>query len=231
LDPEILLVDEVLAVGDAAFQRKCLNKMEDVSHGGRTVIFVSHNMASIESLCRTGLLIVDGVVAARGAARDVVRTYLDWAGSPNRVDLANRTDRRGDGRLRFVDVETELRAGAPGSIRLAYRADGDLTNVEVSVGLFTPRGEGAAYLSNSLTGDEFAVLPRQGALTCDIPRSGILPGKYSMNIYCTSNGMLLDWIVGAMDVEVAEGDFFGTGKVPPPSYGSVAIDHRWSIEA
>ena len=76
LEPEILIVDEVLAVGDMAFQQKCLGKMEEVSRGGRTVLFVSHNIVSIQRLCNFAILLKDGQVQASGATDDVVAEYL-----------------------------------------------------------------------------------------------------------------------------------------------------------
>lgn len=75
LDPDILIVDEVLAVGDAAFQKKCLGKMKDVAGQGRTVLFVSHSMATIQSLCTRGVLMKDGKVVSQGSVQDVVEAY------------------------------------------------------------------------------------------------------------------------------------------------------------
>src|SRR5437660_2645129 len=77
LEPEILMIDEVLAVGDIAFQKKCLGKMNEVSRGGRTVLFVSHNMAAVENLCRTGVVLNRGEVAFQGSAKEAVHYYLN----------------------------------------------------------------------------------------------------------------------------------------------------------
>jgi lipopolysaccharide transport system ATP-binding protein len=105
LDPEVLIVDEVLAVGDLAFQRKCLGKMGEVSRQGRTVLFVSHNMAAVEHLCRSGLVLQHGEVAFRGTARDAVDHYVrsaavnphdpgshvvDLAAAPHRLSVERR---------------------------------------------------------------------------------------------------------------------------------------------
>src|SRR5438067_4893754 len=76
LEPEILLVDEVLAVGDAAFQKKCLGKMEEVSRGGRTILFVSHQMAAVQNLCQRGILLKDGQIAKSGPIAEVITSYL-----------------------------------------------------------------------------------------------------------------------------------------------------------
>ena len=82
LDTEILLMDEVLAVGDAEFQKKCLGKMDDVAQAGRTIVFVSHNMAAVQRLCGRGVLLQRGMVAAAGPIGEVVKQYLDGDASP-----------------------------------------------------------------------------------------------------------------------------------------------------
>ncbi|HSE41290.1 MAG TPA: ABC transporter ATP-binding protein, partial [Acidobacteriota bacterium] len=99
LEPEILLVDEVLAVGDVAFQKKCLGKIKRVSQEGRTVVFVSHNMAAVESLCNRGIVISSGEIALDGTQMEAISKYLSDA-MPTEVSLIDRTDREGSGELR-----------------------------------------------------------------------------------------------------------------------------------
>src|SRR5690242_21113009 len=102
LDPEILIVDEVLAVGDAEFQRKCLGKMERVAKEGRTVLFVSHNLAAVQSLCTSAYLLSKGSIIASGDVSTVIARYLQSARDNQVYDLAERADRQGTGKLRFV---------------------------------------------------------------------------------------------------------------------------------
>lgn len=111
LEPEILLVDEVLAVGDVMFQRKCIGKMSDVAHGGRTVLFVSHNMGSIARLCTNAVLIEGGRIVTRGSTEDVIGRYLSVQTSSGATDLESVEKRRGDGRARFVSAVTRNGAG------------------------------------------------------------------------------------------------------------------------
>jgi lipopolysaccharide transport system ATP-binding protein len=231
LETEILIVDEVLAVGDAAFQRKCLAKMGNVSQAGRTVLFVSHNMPAVESLCTSAVLLDRGTIVSVGSPGEVVGQYLQAASELGSGPVRERHDRQGDGRLRITEIESSMRTGSPSELRLRFVAESGLRNVVLSVGLFTSRGEGALYLSSDLTGLEIDALPRAGTIVCAVDRSGLLPGRYSMNIYCTVNGLLADWVVDAATIEVAEGDYYGTGRLPPPGYGSVAVEQRWSIEA
>src|SRR5512141_1443943 len=105
LEPEILLVDEVLAVGDMAFQRKCLGKMDDVAQAGRTVVFVSHNMGLLQTLCQRGIYLQQGVVDTDGAITDAVDAYLQTLEQARTVDLSRRTDRKGQGNVQLVGAE------------------------------------------------------------------------------------------------------------------------------
>lgn len=228
LEPEILIIDEVLAVGDLAFQKKCIGRMGEVSRLGRTVLFVSHNMAAVESLCSTAYLLDGGQLVSTGPVADVVREYVDMVSASRTIVLADRGDRRGDGRLRFTQFDAALVCGKPGRITLSYRATSGLRNVHVSIGLATPRGEGAMYVSNDLMGHDFGSLPESGELVCDFDKVALLPGTYSASIYCTTGGVLCDWIVDAATIEVEQGDYFGTGKLPPNGYGSAILSHRWS---
>lgn len=105
LDPEILVVDEVLAVGDAEFQKKAIGKMQDVSRGeGRTVLFVSHNMTSVRQLCKKGILLENGEVSFIGTSEQTIEKYLAVNTGTFEKALVNRTDREGNGRIRISNV-------------------------------------------------------------------------------------------------------------------------------
>src|SRR5262249_2412252 len=129
LDPEIMIVDEVLAVGDAAFQKKCLGKMGSVTGKGRTILFVSHNMAVIRSLCSRAILIHDGALAADGPAGETISTYLAMLEKSATTSLAERAmEARGRARLIGVEVSTGspelahvLMTGQP--VRLGFRIE------------------------------------------------------------------------------------------------------------
>jgi lipopolysaccharide transport system ATP-binding protein len=231
LEPEILFIDEVLAVGDAEFQKKCLGKMEDVTHQGRTVLFVSHNMASIEGLCSTGILLEAGRVVTQGPVEDVVSRYLESVQNSVGEMLVDRHNRQGDGRLRFVRIDSSMRLGSASEVRLSYEANPGLRNVEVAIGLSTLRGEGVVFLGNRMTGDEFAEVPPSGVIVCRLDKATLLPGLYSMTVFCSVNGMIADWVQDAARIEVAEGDYFGTGRTPPTGYGHLLADQRWTVEA
>ncbi len=241
LEPEILLVDEVLAVGDAAFQKKCLGKMGSVAQEGRTVLFVSHNMGAVQNLCQVACLLGQGSVIANGDVTEVVGRYLETASEPQGAGegsaLLDEKDRQGNGRLRFVQFCVEgpshannaVICGEPVSFVIKYRGAAPLRNVHISMALSSLLGEGVLYLSNDLTGKWFDCLPPSGAFISRFRKFPVLPGTYIVNLYCTVNGDLADWVIGAARVDVAEGDYYGTGKLPPKGYGHVVVDHEWDV--
>ncbi len=231
LEPDILVVDEVLAVGDAAFQKKCLAKMEDVAHGGRTVLFVSHNMAAVETLCNSGIVLDSGVAGPVTDAKEAVTRYLASASQAPTLSILDRSDRKGDGRLRILRVDAQMRTGEPSSLRFEYVADQPLPHVSILVGIYTMRGEGTLWLSTDVTGSNFEEIPARGILVCSFDRGCLMPGRYTVNVHCSVGGTVADYIADAAVVDVQEGDFFATGKLPPPGHGSVLVQHKWSVES
>lgn len=235
MEPDILLVDEVLAVGDVAFQQKCLGQMDKVAAGGRTVVFVSHNMAAIKNLCQRAVLLDNGRVAHVGPVGQVVEEYLRRGHREVSASLDERNDREGNGRLRGTrlaarsETGSGLVFGAPGEVAVAYRSTQEPRNVQVHLGFFSGLGDGVMITSNELTGQQWPSLPAAGELVCRWQKVPLLPGAYSVNVYITVNGELADWVIGAGRVTVAAGDFFGSGRLPPSGYGSLAVEHSWDI--
>jgi lipopolysaccharide transport system ATP-binding protein len=224
-------VDEVLAVGDAEFQRKCLAKMGDVSRQGRTVVFVSHNMAAVESLCTSGILIDRGRIVVSGSVRVATDAYEERVRTLVGMDLRNRTDRQGDGRVRIVEVAADARTGEESMIQVRYEASEPLPNVEIGLAVHSDRGEPVTLLANSISGDQFPLLPPTGVMECRLPNGNLAPGVYVTNVFCTVNGLIADWVIDAARFEVHEGDFYGTGKLAPQGYGHVLAPHRWTTRA
>ncbi|MCX7013776.1 MAG: Wzt carbohydrate-binding domain-containing protein, partial [Candidatus Sumerlaeota bacterium] len=240
LEPEILIVDEVLAVGDAQFQKKCLGEMGDVAREGRTVLFVSHNMAALASLCQRCLLLSGGRLASAGPTDTVTQTYINSFTNIPALSLRLRTDRQGDGRLRFTDFRVLTRdgqtaghvaAGAPVSIIIDYESTSPdpLANVSVSVPFYDHSARHLFMCWNRLTGDEFARVPPKGRFRIDIPSLPLTPGRYFTNVYSEVNGILADWVKQAAVIEVTGGDFFGTGFLPPATHGGLLVRHSWTV--
>jgi lipopolysaccharide transport system ATP-binding protein len=235
IEPEVLVVDEVLAVGDAEFQKKCLGKLEEVASHGRTVLFVSHNMAAIQKLASRAVVLQQGRIVLLGSVAEAISKYAHLSQGPVVTSLSDRIDRKGDGRLRFTHFETLTQHGIPGpptcgeagALSFGYQASSILSNVSVSIGVFTALGEGALYLGSELVGCPLDLRESTGSIVCRFDKLPLLPGTYTLNVYCTVNGLLADWIVEAARFDVIGGDYFGTGRLPPQGYGTVAVSHTW----
>jgi len=238
LDPEILLVDEVLAVGDAAFQKKCLGKMGDVASEGRTVLFVSHNMAAIQSLCNWGLLLNDGWATESGSIDEVVKAYLtDFESLHGDNSLREIKDRYGDGRIRFVGFTIRDKSGNKIEVptcgqevifELAYEARTSIqSRVVMSMGFYNLFGQPLFLCRSDIQGTEYTDLPARGIVSCYIPKLPLPPGTFRMNLHCEVNGVVADWIKDLLTFTVAAGDFYGSGRLPPTSRGDLLIEHYW----
>lgn len=243
LEPEILIIDEVLAVGDADFQKKCLGKMGEVSRGGRTVLFVSHNMAAIEALCSSGILLVEGRLVTRDDAKATVQKYLHRLTDRSTSPLEARTDRKGSGALRFVAVELVgddgvrvpvFQCGTTATILLRFcnMSGRDLRNVCISIGVDNESEQRVLLLDTTLTGGNFEAIPTGAAtVRLSIPRLSLLPGRYHFTIFATANGIITDWIKNAASFAVEGGDYFGTGQLPPQGQGVFVTPHEFHLES
>jgi lipopolysaccharide transport system ATP-binding protein len=241
LEPEILLVDEVLAVGDAAFQKKCLGKMEEVSRGGRTILFVSHQMAAVQNLCQTGILLRDGRIAKSGPVAEVISYYLTTVGEQTDAAFATRKDRQGDGTLQFdslvlADAQgnriNSLTCGASASFILLVRnnAQRELKNLRVGFGIDTDVGDRIAVLATYLAKEDFPIVPLEtSSIRIDVPRLPLAAGRYRYTLYASVNGEITDWIKHAGTFDVEPGDFFGSGHLPPHGQGELLIDHNFQL--
>jgi homopolymeric O-antigen transport system ATP-binding protein len=241
LEPEILLVDEVLAVGDAAFQKKCLGKMGNVVKEGRTVLFVSHNMAAVSSLCTRGLLIDQGRLVWSGSPQSTIERYLASSPADSSQPLSERKDRRGEGKVRLTritvmndrhqEVDT-VTAGQDVTFAIDYDipAMETLRHVVVQIKFASVLGQPLfACLSGASGGNSMELRPG-GRLLCKIPRLPLTPGFYPFTVWCMAGGNLQDHVAEAGQLSVADGDYFGTGKLPPKNTGDFLVAHDWVVE-
>jgi lipopolysaccharide transport system ATP-binding protein len=243
LEPEILLVDEVLAVGDAAFQKKCLGKMGDVAKQGRTVLFVSHNMTAIQSLCDSCLLIKNGGLEARGVPGEIVTDYL--AGQLAR-DLGHCSLNVHPGRrsgsvptMTAVNLHSEaseaegaIRMGARVSLRVAYSASRPIRPV-LGVTVKTSDGAPVFHVSDRYCGQLADCEPRAcGTVTCTIESLPLLPGTYLADLWFGDAADFtrdLDVILDAVSFEVLPVDLYGTGRLQSSSLGPVFSKATWTL--
>jgi lipopolysaccharide transport system ATP-binding protein len=243
LEPEILIVDEVLAVGDAEFQQKCLGKMGEVARSGRTVLFVSHQLATVEHLCQTGLLLDKGSVRFHGPVRDAIAAYAATVKSHVTETFAERTDRRGSGLLRFVEARVLDRHGkaAPAlacgdtfifELRMLNTTTTPLRNVHVSVGVESAVGQRVATWSTTYAGGDFGSAPAgEFRVRIHLPRTALMPGAYRYYLFTAVNGDVADWLLPAGSFDVDAGDFYGTGQLPGARDGVFLTDHTIELLA
>jgi lipopolysaccharide transport system ATP-binding protein len=243
LEPEILLVDEVLAVGDAAFQKKCLGKMSDVARAGRTIIFVSHNMASIESLCSSCLLIGSGRLEAQGEPAQIVMRYMvsELRAHGGIQSLVNHSGRRGDSipmamSMRLLsegDGPTDVvRMGAPFRATVEFSAPHPIRPI-LGITLKTAEGMPLFGVSNRWTNQGVNRQPVPGGtVTCAFERLPLMPGTYLIDLYFGDFGdpsRDLDIIRDAISFEVVPADLLGTGMLPRPVDGPVFWPATWTF--
>ena len=237
LEPEILVIDEVLAVGDAAFQKKCLGKMEDVSRAGRTVLFVSHNMASIEALCSRVVLLNAGYVEYDGETQEGVAKYISTAVAATDEPLSLRKDRKGNGRaiitdFYFCDEEGNrqdiILSGKSVLVRIEYIAEEELRNIRVGFNIYERPGEVLMNFNSQTVDGNIDAAPSRGILTCFIPKFPIRAGCFFGNATLQVAGEISDWVQSAFRINVEAGDFYGTGKLP--SQGKLLTEYSWTLQ-
>jgi len=241
-EPEVLLVDEVLSVGDQEFQRRCLGRVREISEGGRTVLFVSHNLAAVSSLCTRAFLLERGSVTAEGRVDAVLHRYADSVRQHTTTLLGDRRDRRGNGHLRFTAVTVEgpagpIHVGDPMTVALDYVAEVECRGVEVALSFHGPLGEPLFRCASRASAPSFDISPGSGTVTCSIPELPLLPANYSINVFAhiggdalTTTFDILDWVQDATIFEVFESDYFGSGQLPPKSHGYFVVRQAWSLD-
>jgi lipopolysaccharide transport system ATP-binding protein len=240
LEPEILIVDEVLAVGDAQFQKKCLGKMEQVGEQGRTVLFVSHNMASIQQLCTKGILLNAGSVQYSGGIQPAVAAYLQNLQTvATETELALRSDRSGNGSFRFTRVACldrdgneiqQVLSGQELTLRFYYESEREVKSDSILVA-FNVRSSQGYLLSNLNSKDAGESIPqlfRKGYVECSWPRFNLRSGIYSCTLFCSVGGEVMDMITNAFLLNVEDGDYYDSGSMIGREQGEVLIDHTWN---
>lgn len=236
LEPEILFIDEVLSVGDQAFQQRCIGRMGEIAHSGRTILFVSHNLASVAALCQRALLVDAGRVVKDSSVDEVLDHYVSTIQTLAGQSLEHRQDRQGNGRLRIVRAEIvdadggPARTGWDATVRLRFRTEAPDATVGISIAVEGPMGEPVFFCSTRVAGQVLSAGASEGELVCSIDRLPLLPGRYSLTVYAEANGVLADWVRNAVFFDVIESDVFGSGQLPPTTHGRVFVDHRWSVE-
>jgi len=242
LEPEILIVDEVLAVGDSSFQQKCLGKMEQVSRGGRTVLIVSHNLPIIENLCQRALLLSKGRIAQLGEAAKVVESYAGMTSGMLNTPIRERTDRQGKGDIiatgiEVLDANGKLMAsaicGRDTIFRWHYRCAGETVFRKCRVGLSVhdKTGEPFFLMSTELVDSTPLELRGDGFIDFTLPELPLSGGLYHIMSFVESDREIQDWVHNAALLPVVDGDFYGTGKAYPSGWQGkcVLVKYGWRV--
>jgi lipopolysaccharide transport system ATP-binding protein len=243
LEPEILIIDEVLAVGDAEFQKKCLGKMQDVAGDGRTVLFVSHSIPAVQRLCSRVIVMRSGGVAFVGDTAAGVNHYIETGHAADRASLADVTSRVGRGELRFANValldhsgkETlALTTAHDGAIRLTLRGGDKLRPGigRLGIRIVNRFGDLVFHCASDAACEEPLRVDGTSVVTCFIPRLPLSAGQYSLSLFLEVNGVIQDWIEAAVPLIVNDASYYGTSRNTPPGWEgkSVLVPHSWSVD-
>lgn len=238
LEPEILIVDEVLAVGDAEFQKKALGKMKDVStKDGRTVLFVSHNMAAVENLCTSAILLINGQINSTGTSKSIINNYL-ILNSAKTDNLLSNKNREGNQLVSFTKVEfiddatgleiSEIQCGMNCRIRLYFnKKEESLKNVLIGIAINDQYDQRVSFMSNELVNKTINISHNDANfIDFMILKVPLTIGIYNLTLFCSVNGVISDWIQNVYNFHIVSGDFYRTGKNAPESNGSVLLDYQ-----
>jgi lipopolysaccharide transport system ATP-binding protein len=239
LEPEVLLVDEVLAVGDVGFQKKCLGKMRDVGRQGRTVLLVSHNMGAVLNLCERVILITNGQIQYEGQTYEGVNSYhqLGYAMCEGEVDLSFHPARRPEAlpllkTIRLLDSsgapKGRFMAGEKMMIEFTFDPVIHLANPQFGVGVEDSQGSRIFAVATYLANSQLPPLRGPCKVTCHIEELILAPGRYILSLSAGEpDNTLLDALECAVAFEVDHGNYFGNGSNVTAGLGKILVRSRW----
>jgi len=237
LDPEILVVDEVLAVGDAEFQKKCLGKMGEVAQGGRTVLFVSHNMAAISSLCSRVIFLADGKFKTHGKPMDVISTYQAVVSSVFFDDfkkIAVRPSVPSISRACIVNMKGEpivqVNMGEPFGIQVEFLSPDLVRNPVLGIRINNELGVTIFGTNNLIQHSQILCqAARTGVFRVTFPEPVLNQGVYSVSLMLTDAKVNYSRLIDALKFTVLEKDIYGTGKVPSSEQSITIMPGVWEF--
>ena len=241
LEPDILLIDEVLAVGDAAFQKKCLQKMEGISRSGQTLLFVSHNLSAVQKLCTRCIVLDGGTVQYDGDPKNAVEYYFSQIIEKNQEerDLAESASRPGDGRARFRKIrirnsdETDrsiVLSGEPLTFELHLQIHQKIITPRIAISIKNNSGQTIARCYTWESVSEIQPLEKDVIIRCRIASLPLLAGDFYLSVWLNENGNTIDLVDYATHFQVRNNDIYGTGREPDNRYaGHFLIPHSWEF--
>jgi lipopolysaccharide transport system ATP-binding protein len=237
LETDILIIDEVLAVGDASFQRKCLGKMDDITQQGRTLLFVSHNMAAVETLCNRAVLLSGGKIVDAGDTHRIIEAYSkNWRQS---IELSDRRDRSGTGRARLESIaiedskgERSLRVGSMQALEfvvtVSAAADAVGKKADLILIVCDSRDNRMVPLYTEWTQSDFRFTAERQTFRCRVPTGlPLVADTYWLTAAVLIGGVNADKLERALEFEVIPSQDFAAGLVLNPAFGQVLVEHAW----
>ena len=249
VDADVLLIDEILAVGDANFQIKCFKRLKEIKNQGTTIVIVSHALNQIEQICDRSIWIQDGRIQEEGSPLEVHKDYLDYMGrkrqglaelehvAPGDGDLTEipgergKSKRWGDQRVSFTRLEilnnegmkcNLFETGADITLRMHYQVKEKLENAVFGFGIFRQDGVWCYGTNTTLDGEDRFTLEKDGSFSITLRNVSLLPNEYRLDISIEEEGGIpVDYYTGAAPLE-----FFSS----MPDVGVARIDHTWHIE-
>jgi len=238
LDPEIMIVDEVLAVGDQAFQQKCLGKMGDVMRQGRTIVFVSHSMDAIASLCTTVIHMKKGRPSPKLTMEEGVRSYLDEASASDNLPLDQKPRTQA---VKHDPIFYRLKTRSPAGDSVTVPVGGSVTfdvsmrgfsdvpgNLTLGIGLSNVRGQRVALFHSEYHQGKTFRGADDMTLSCTVPNLPLAPGSYSIDLVLADGYNMIERVERAGVLEVLFADCFGTGKLPTGKQSNVIVPCSFS---
>jgi lipopolysaccharide transport system ATP-binding protein len=230
LEPEILIVDEVLAVGDFEFQKRCLGKMNEVATGGRTVLFVSHNMTAVEGLCTKGIVLTSGKLALQAATSDAVVYYLKQGRAELNLGAYSRSRTASpDSDAYFFHAGVYsggifsgigYRVGAPLEFRVSFRVCRFLRGVALGIGInSSSHGRITTLHSERATSVAMDLPPGLHEFRCAVENLLLAPGRYQVKLSLDTGNESLQALDPAFEFDILPGDHYKTGR----DYGMAGI--------
>ncbi len=233
LEPEILIIDEVLAVGDAEFQKKCLGKMKDVAQQGRTVLFVSHNMVAVQQLCTKGLFLKNGGLAYFGDIDKTLPHYFDYDNASAKSDIANLEEKaRSNGIAKIIKkawIEnlnnqrvSRVLMGEGFKICFEFEADFVMENALFGFALENLHGMRVTTINNMITSNTSVKEIKNGVAICEFTSPNLLAGEYFVTLGIVSDpNQWIDYVEHAFTIKVEPADIYKTGKLLESGHGVV----------
>lgn len=241
LESDILLVDEVLAVGDQEFQQKCLRKMDRITESRRTILFVSHNLSAIEKLCQRTIILNAGEKVFDGAVNEAIQYYHKLISPPNRIcDLnAPEMPRSGDGRMKFEKLvilnpdgipKKQVRSGDTLIIQLDIAVAEGLQDPFFAIFFRAPSGQTLFRLHSRDSEKRIPPLSGNRTIACQVPNLPLLSGKYYLSLWAGAARQTCDFVEYAYELNVLPGDLHRDSQRADARYaGHVYIPHSWDF--